>query len=630
MNILNSAANTLNGRQLNAVQDLPDLRDRIYKPALLDLSLAISPPSTTTSPILDQKTEGACTGFALSSAINLQNNLRRHQSRTKSYSQVSARMLYEMAKQHDEWPDENYEGSSIRGAIKGFFHNGVCENSFAPFVDGEKNWRLTKKQAKNARSIGLGAYYRLCPEIIDYHAALNETGVIVVSANIHRGWQNPRKGIIKKSELHEGGHAFVIVGYNDNGFLIQNSWGPNWGGFDGNEGIAEWSYLDWAENVLDAWVLRLSVPTPNHFDLTHIPVSQAASAVFGQEAISSPKRSEILGHFIHLDDGKLVETGKYATTEQTIQETADLFARDEVSENPKYKHLLFYAHGGLNNTRASASRIKQMKEVYKRNSIYPIHFMWETGFSEEIGDILTGAFRKKEDRVGGIIDWSDFIIEKFAKLPGRAIWRETKRDAVRSFAANSGGAKAVKILLQGNAKRNKPMNVHFVGHSAGAILIAELLRAKSKNYKSLIAETVSLMAPACTIEYFENSYAPLIGNNSGIKSLLQYNLIDQRELDDNVGPYRKSLLYFISRAFEELHENNNPMPLLGMDKYSHELKLQKNHKIYYAGRDNKFTRSKSHGGFDNERTTMNNILLNITGKKVSSKKGFQQHELKGY
>lgn len=45
---------------------------------------------------------------------------------------VSARMLYEMAKRNDEWEGTAYEGSSIRGAIKGFFCNGVCSEAKAP------------------------------------------------------------------------------------------------------------------------------------------------------------------------------------------------------------------------------------------------------------------------------------------------------------------------------------------------------------------------------------------------------------------------------------------------------------------------------------------------------------------
>ena len=62
----------------------PDLRDRVYEPSLLDLKLALNPPSPSCSPILDQGQEGACTGFALASAINLQNNMREAQLGSQS------------------------------------------------------------------------------------------------------------------------------------------------------------------------------------------------------------------------------------------------------------------------------------------------------------------------------------------------------------------------------------------------------------------------------------------------------------------------------------------------------------------------------------------------------------------
>ena len=39
-----SAAPRLGERILNVLPDAPDLRDRIYQPALLDLSLSIAPP----------------------------------------------------------------------------------------------------------------------------------------------------------------------------------------------------------------------------------------------------------------------------------------------------------------------------------------------------------------------------------------------------------------------------------------------------------------------------------------------------------------------------------------------------------------------------------------------------------
>ena len=78
--------------------------------------------------------------------------------------------------------------------------------------------------------------------------------------------------------------------------------------------------------------------------------------------------------------------------------------------------------------------------------------------------------------------------------------------------------------------------------------------------------SVSIMAPACTVDLFKKSYLPRIGKSGaadGVSKLWQYNLIDQREQDDRVGPYQKSLLYFVSNAFED----ERKMPLLGMETF---------------------------------------------------------------
>lgn len=66
-------------------------------------------------PILDQGSEGACTGFGLATVINFL--LRVH--RIGSPEPVSPFMLYSMAKRYDEWPGENYEGSGAPGSDEG-------------------------------------------------------------------------------------------------------------------------------------------------------------------------------------------------------------------------------------------------------------------------------------------------------------------------------------------------------------------------------------------------------------------------------------------------------------------------------------------------------------------------------
>ena len=106
---------------------------------------------------------------------------------------------------------------------------------------------------KEARNVTLGAYYRVRSFINDYHAALVEAGALYVSADLNDGWEVPGKGVIdpvSETKRLAGGHAFVIVGYDQCGFLVLNSWGPDWGGYSLGggpplPGIALWTYEDW-------------------------------------------------------------------------------------------------------------------------------------------------------------------------------------------------------------------------------------------------------------------------------------------------------------------------------------------------------------------------------------------------
>ena len=252
-------------RILNARQDPPDIRDRWYEPALLPLRDAIG--HHTGTEILNQGQEGACTGFACAAVID-QLNARRG-----SDFRASSRMLYEMARRHDEWPGENYDGSSCRGVIRGWKNMGVCSESQWPY-DTEEPGELTIERAIHARSSPLGAYYRLRPEVVEYHAALNEVGALLVSAKVHSGWWDPKKqkptdpmATILPSDRYEGGHAFAIVGYDDRGFWVQNSWGEDWG----EKGLALWTYEDWQANIRDAWVFRMALPS---LPIWHLPPNE--------------------------------------------------------------------------------------------------------------------------------------------------------------------------------------------------------------------------------------------------------------------------------------------------------------------------------------------------------------------
>ncbi|HKX55212.1 MAG TPA: C1 family peptidase, partial [Xanthomonadales bacterium] len=345
--------------------------------------------------IRHQGNKPACTGFGLAAVIDRLISAAKHKAGKEGG--VSTLMLYQMALRYDEWAGEADEGSSCRGAIKGWYNMGVCRESLYPYDDKTKP-KWTVDAAKDARNFTIGTYYRMGTRISDYHAALNETGAIYCSAQVHKGWDepDPDSGQIKPDRKTLGGHAFAIVGYDQDGFWVQNSWGSDWG----RNGTALWLYEDWQLNLQDAWVFQMALPTPQ---IWHLPARTVASEA-GADSSPKPIRTEIAGHFVHLDDGRFHKTGRYWSNLEDVQLTAELLANSS-----DYQHLLFYAHGGLNSPEDSACRIAALKNVFKQNGIYPYHFMYDTGLLEELKDVILGRSRSAQEKAGGALDWIDRI-----------------------------------------------------------------------------------------------------------------------------------------------------------------------------------------------------------------------------
>jgi len=536
-----------------------------------------------------------------------------------SPQRVSARMLYEMAKRNDEWEGSAYEGSSIRGAIKGFFRNGVCSEVTAPDGQRATDWILTYEMAKEARETRLGAYFRVEPDISDYHAAINDVGAIFVSAQIHSNWTQPKDGRIEPGGTRVGGHAFTIVGYDDKGFWVLNSWGPTWG----INGIAHWSYVDWSATIMDAWVLQLGVRAPEAFGAVPRQTPSGATGLFG---IGEPNRGDIVGHFINIDDGRLIQTGKYGSPNpKEMKETVDRLVAAEANGGEGYDHLIIYAHGGLNSLSAEAERIATWKrnKIFSRNKLYNFHLMWGSGLVDEIFGTLSKS--QVAGRVAG--RFSDWLFEAgVGQQVGSYAWRNMKHDAKAAFGHDSeydGGFAGLLPLLGGLDNAQKRPKLHLFGHSAGAIILGYLLSSLDRfNLRKLELASIHLMAPACTVDFFKQHYGPYLTGGGATKlgdKIYLYNLTDDAEQTDTVSAdvpllpsYSHSLLYLVSRAYEDAPKT----PLAGMQRYVAGMPSSAKIDIVYADPEGQISASKSHGGFDNDAATLSTVMSRILGKQV--------------
>ena len=592
-------ASTLPVRTSRTRKDAADLRDREFQPQALSLPDVYPPQSEVTASlstytaagmILDQGQEGACTGFGLACVINYLRWLKDAGTHGGKLSDkvdpVSPRMLYTLARRHDEYEGENYDGSSCRGALKGWFNNGVCLESYWPY-EPEKSNPARYGFADNAAQQTLGVYYRVdTKSITDMQAAIAQHRAIFVSAFTHGGWQQlPRQTKAQLQKISHAslpmigfdgrpsqtdGHAFALVGFNANGFILQNSWGTGWGA----GGFAVLSYLDWLANGMDAWVASLGVPGV-------VAGRLAVDSGAGRALAGGTDRSKwwdsglAYQHSVVLgNDGRvsryLTEDEQPRKLQQQVYALPDAWFRSQPAQQPK--RLVLYVHGGLNSEEAAIKRASAMGRFFIGNGCYPLFLVWKTGLLESVGDIIADKVGLQPALAGSlreaITDRTDTLVEKTIGRPlAKPLWSEMKENAQLAFMPRHGGDLLLDALQALTATWGEAFELHLVGHSAGSLALGHMLQALSLRRQagrdgglSGRMASVHLYAPACSVAFANLHYA---SNPDLMQRLYLDVLSDKQERGDTVTPiYRKSLLYFVSNALEsDLHT-----PLLGMER----------------------------------------------------------------
>ncbi len=251
--------------EANAMPDVFDARDLEYRPRLQPLGNALECRPKDRHVMV--QSGNSCTGHAVAAMANAALAARGDTAHVSPY------MAYALARRYDDYQGDADEGSSLRGALKGWFYHGLLTDSDWPSLDASPAPDIDHDEdlAARARQRPLGAFYRVnATRLDDLQSAVSELSAVAAAAAIHDGWTKPvpvtRTVNGKKQSMHVitktrtskalGGHAFCIVGYNEVGFLVQNSWGPEWG----HKGFATLPYDDWLESGYDAWVARPGVP----------------------------------------------------------------------------------------------------------------------------------------------------------------------------------------------------------------------------------------------------------------------------------------------------------------------------------------------------------------------------------
>jgi hypothetical protein len=634
--------------ETNARPDPFDDRDLQYMPRLQVLPKSIDQRTARRRYVYHQQGQ-SCTGHAIAAVVN-------HVLKVSAASKrVSPYMLYQFARRYDEFPGEADAGSSLRAAFKGWFNHGVALEASWPTLDSPVLDPNDEVTSYDWRERPLGAFYRINPfRLDDVQSAISELTAIAVSGTIHDGWLEPvrvrrsksarRSGmgsdgvddemyVIAKSSspVSKGGHAYCIVGYNETGFLVQNSWGREWG----KGGYATLPYEDWLDSAYDAWVARPGVPqTPLIGGRTRTIRTAGGALSTGP----GPDLRRLSFHVVNTgNDGQLSTTGKFTSSPAQIDGIIDHMGRWHQffldKQMADKRHVLIWGHGGGVSESSGLEGASRNINWWLNCGIFPITTVWETGGFETIGDVIQDLLRGTLPTGFGFDfdEGLDRLVEGLCRQRARWSWREMKDNGRKASGPAPAGATLLLERLKGYVDRVGAGNVaiHLAGHSAGSVYQAAMLDRIRE--LGLEVETMTWLGPAITVAEFATSVIPHLGPTNTIKRFTCFDLSDTLELSDTVGPiYHKSAVYLVARGFEDvLGPGVAEAAVLGLAKYWKEpipdvagepllsvvSKLGGQLIVSPNGSPvDSRTDARTHAGLDNDGLTMTSVVMRALGK----------------
>ncbi len=409
-----------------------------------------------------------CAGFALAAIANF--HLRRHRD-DPTLPSVSRRMMYEVAQMYDH---ESFEsGSTLRGALKGWSRTGVALDEQWPYdardEDGSRHGTLDLARQLDARHRPLLSYSKIDgADIATMQDALVAGYPLYVSSRIHVGWYrlflpDADPTIVRRSDdADKGGHAFVVAGYDERGFWVHNSWGPEWG----TDGYALLSYSEWIERHLDVWVVEVD------------PNQPATAATASRRQPSRPWTSELPEHeevdayrdmWQHLvvvgDDGQLVATGTYEMDDASLATLLFLF--QEYTAGWDRRRVAIIADSGALPIATTIERFRRVRDQFLAAEIYPFFVVWETSWLADLED----EFAQWSARLGSDASPLDVLDRSTVGL----MWHQIDRRSRAACASPSGAARSLERRVR-HKRSQKPFDLHLVGIGAGDLLMAQLAR----------------------------------------------------------------------------------------------------------------------------------------------------------
>jgi len=240
-------------------RDLPDHRDqyKIYKDFTEQSYVKVNDLRSKCPPIYDQGKLGSCTANAIAAAFEY-NDLKKYPDNPV----MPSRLFIYYNERYMENTVNTDAGASIRDGMKTLNYNGVCPEIEWPY--DIEYFKVCPSQfcydlAYQYRSID---YKRVKQDLDQLKKCIDDDYLIISGISVFDSFESENvseTGYIqfpKSNESFLGGHAVLLVGYDDNSehFILRNSWGEQWG--DKGYGYIPYDYILNENLASDFWIIE--------------------------------------------------------------------------------------------------------------------------------------------------------------------------------------------------------------------------------------------------------------------------------------------------------------------------------------------------------------------------------------
>lgn len=247
-------------------RDLPDIRDhkirsstnfKLIEPTSIPSLIDLRPKC---SPVFDQGDIGSCTANSLVAALEYLENSQNELLEDGKFAHLSRIFVYYNERVIEKDVDKD-NGAQISDGIKVLINIGACVEQDCPYIVTAFAVKPSDAAYQDAVKHRIVGYARVDQNIDAMKHALASGYPIAFGFEVFDAFESDEvasTGILNmpgKLEKNQGGHAVLMVGYDDatQRVLVRNSWGPDWG--QGGYFTMPYSYVTNPNLASDFWCI---------------------------------------------------------------------------------------------------------------------------------------------------------------------------------------------------------------------------------------------------------------------------------------------------------------------------------------------------------------------------------------